>query len=155
MYLIMKCSPLMDAYECDADREPMTITDDWKKWYENNLIDYDFEVYEYDEESKEFNLIKEYDAPMREGMALYYWENDEDTVTCPPIIIKEFSNRTRDDEVPQIVYDTINRDGAWGYYGHEGPNDDLITSGHINWYDKNHRYYVYGEYTDNHYSLGY
>lgn len=60
-YLIMSCVELGDQWECDADRTPITMCDDWKSWYAKNKkkIDYCFEVYEFNGE--EFLLIKNYD----------------------------------------------------------------------------------------------
>lgn len=31
-YLVVKCVELMDAYECDADRTPICITDNYTKY---------------------------------------------------------------------------------------------------------------------------
>lgn len=31
-YLIIKCEELNDQYECDADREPICLTDDYNKY---------------------------------------------------------------------------------------------------------------------------
>lgn len=42
-YLIVKFDYLNDQYECDADRVPMYLTDDWVN---NAPTDYDYEVYE-------------------------------------------------------------------------------------------------------------
>ena len=32
-YLIVKCKELGDQFECDADREPMFLVDDWGEWF--------------------------------------------------------------------------------------------------------------------------
>ena len=48
-YLIIKCEELGDQWECDCDRKPLTMCDNWEKWYQENQknINYSFEVYEY------------------------------------------------------------------------------------------------------------
>ena len=77
MYLIMRCDELGDQYECDANREPIAITSDWKDWLKENNPDYLFEVYSWDGTSME--CIKDYDSFMEEGMAFYWWyEGKED-----------------------------------------------------------------------------
>jgi hypothetical protein len=40
-FLIVKCKPLNDQWECDADREPMFVCDDWH----GLKLNYPFEVY--------------------------------------------------------------------------------------------------------------
>lgn len=69
-YLIVKCEELFDQYECDANREPIFLVDDWEKWYWENRPDYKFEVYKF-EDDKECTFEKSYDTPMERGMALY------------------------------------------------------------------------------------
>lgn len=55
-YLIVKCVPLDDQWECDADRSPMFITDDWKR----DVPDYAFEVWEI-KENYTLELIRDYE----------------------------------------------------------------------------------------------
>ena len=31
-YLVIKCEELGDGWECDADREPLCVTEDISKW---------------------------------------------------------------------------------------------------------------------------
>lgn len=53
-YLIMKCDELSDQYECDADRSPVCLVDDWAYYNE-----YGYEVYEI-LKNNTFKLIKSY-----------------------------------------------------------------------------------------------
>ena len=39
-YLIVRCDPLSDQYECDANRTPICVTDDYHNYSED-----DYEVY--------------------------------------------------------------------------------------------------------------
>ena len=55
-YLIVKCEPLNDQYECDANRIPLCITEDWK----NKAFDCEFEVYEIDEDGNICKRVKEW-----------------------------------------------------------------------------------------------
>lgn len=47
-YLVVKCYELHDQWECDADRIPVCMTNDWRKWRREICeINCDFvEVYE-------------------------------------------------------------------------------------------------------------
>ena len=53
-YLIVKCEVLHDQYECECecDREPMFLVDDWKDWYKKNQPTYQFEVYKFVDEEE-------------------------------------------------------------------------------------------------------
>ena len=57
-YLIVKCEPLYDQYECDCDRTPLYMTDDWQQ-----EKDYRFEVYEL-KPNNTFECIKDWDEPI-------------------------------------------------------------------------------------------
>ena len=59
-YLIMKCEELNDQWETDADRIPVTMVDDWKKWEKEFKPKWFYEVYELINNS--FTLIKEWEA---------------------------------------------------------------------------------------------
>ena len=54
-YLIMECNELSDQYECDADRSPICLIDNWA--YYNK---YGYEVYEV-LKNNTFKLIKNYE----------------------------------------------------------------------------------------------
>lgn len=56
-YLIVKCVPLDDAWECDADRKPYLVTNNWKKDLPKKGL---FEVYEILGNGK-LHLIKNYE----------------------------------------------------------------------------------------------
>ena len=53
-YLIIKCQVLNDQSECDVDRTPLLITDDF-----DDFDCYDYEIYEI-KENGTLELIKEY-----------------------------------------------------------------------------------------------
>ena len=144
-YLIMKCEELGDQWECDCNRTPITMCEDWQKWYQQNKnIKYDFQVYEFKNNS--FELIKEYTTPMEEGMALYYWTEEQDPEKDSPTIIYKYKNYTRKDSIPKECLPFIEKGTDL--------DDSLLNCGIIDFYiDTN--YYVYGEYNDNWYSLGY
>lgn len=102
-YLVVKCSELDDQWECDANREPVCLTDDFEKFNE-----YGYEIYEITSENT-FELIKRYEESSEEGMAVYKW-HDSDKVEEqdePDEII--IINRTRKDytksEIKRVKFD--------------------------------------------------
>ena len=133
MYLIMRCNPLSDQFECDADRKPITMTDDYLEWYNDNEPDYRFEVYEYSEGT--FNLVKEYDNPIEEGMALAYFPDDSDEAT----VIKAYPGLTRHSIVPNEVMERATKGDDY--------EDCLYNCGHLSWYE-NSILHCYVEYED-------
>ena len=158
-YLIVKCEELGDQYECDADREPMFLVDDWEEWYNKNNPTYWFEVYKFVDD-EEAELIKQYDDSMNEGMALYYWDNDEvDHEDVAPTVIARYKDYGRHSTVPEKVWKVF-RQGAYWSDGDEMTEEqfkkDLKSCGYTSWIDKEYKkYWVYGHYTDGRYDLGY
>ena len=152
MYLIMHVEEQGEGYYTS----PITLTEDWKAWANKEKPGYYFEVYEFI--NGEFNCIKSIDDYLEEGMALYYWEADEEAAyDAPPHIIKKWVNRTRTDELPLEVVNWAgvrnNCDGE--KYDEEDEMWNLIHCGAYTWFDENNRYYVYGSYHDEHYTLGF
>lgn len=60
LYLVMACHELGDQWECDADREPMFVTDSKNKAMKKKGKDYPYEVYEIDPTGQNIKRIKEY-----------------------------------------------------------------------------------------------
>ena len=134
MQLIMECHELGDQWECDARREPITLVEDWEKWFEEVHPTYPFEVYEFINDVIGFTCVKEYDTPMEEGMVFaYYGEDDE------PIIIEKFPNATRHTKVPKNILARAKRG--------EDYDNSLRNCGHISWLE-NEILYCYTEYAD-------
>ena len=132
-YLIMKCETLGDQWECDADRKPVTMTDDWKEWVKSNMVDYDFEVYEFVENS--FKLVKSYEEYLEEGMCLAFFdENDKGH------FITKYPNKTRDNKIPKEIRQRASKG--------EDYDDCLSSCGFISWIE-NGVLYSYTEYADN------
>ena len=133
-YLIVECDELGDQYECDANRIPITMTDDWKEWYKNTNPDYYFEVYEF--KDNKFILVKNYETSMEQGMAFVMFDNDdEDKFT----IIERFPNFNRDNPMPK----TLRKRALKG----EDFDDSLRNCGYVSWFEKG-TLYAYTEYYD-------
>lgn len=90
-YLIIKCSELSDQYECDADRTPVCLTDDFEKYNR-----YGYEIYEITSENT-FKLIKEYSTSSNQGMAVYKWYDETDEKDEPDEIMVMDKNYKRED----------------------------------------------------------
>lgn len=134
-YLIVKCRELGDQYECDADRTPVCLTDDFKKYDR-----YEYEIYEITSENT-FKLIKEYGTSSNKGMAVYKWYNEDDDKGEPDEIMVMDKNYTREDytksKIKQIksdyhfkdsvnkIYTDIKCSGSHG----EEINDEWVVIG--------------------------
>lgn len=56
-YLIVRCAELNDQYECDCDRLPIKLVDNYEEYYDR----YGYEVYECLPNGN-LNLIQSYDS---------------------------------------------------------------------------------------------
>ena len=147
-YLIIKCEALNDQFECDAKRIPIRVTEEIHEY------GYGYEIWRI-EENGELTLYKEYEEPLESGMALYKWEDEDDIDSeepSQPIVIRRYPNKNRDafsrsfcknlkkeigfKDTTEEIYSDIQCSGCHG---------EII----------NNEWVVFGEYTDDHYSLGY
>ena len=103
-YLIIKCQDIRNYLTSeDWEGTPVAMCNNWEKWYQKNInkIDYTFEVYELNKKSK-FKLIKDAYDFIEEGMALYYWESEEDKFKGKmPKVIYKYPNLTLKDKMPK------------------------------------------------------
>lgn len=148
-YLVVKCEELNDGYECDANRIPVCITDDYSEYNK-----FGYEIYKVLENGK-LKLIREYDQTTNEGFAVYYWKNTDDVEVIRvtnPTILENLSQKRREDFTKSLIQrlkkkyrfsGTVNDIFAdiqsFGSYG------DLIED----------KWIVIGEYYDDNYSSGY
>lgn len=140
-YLIVKCEPLGDQFECDANRTPICMVDDYKIF----KADYDFEVYELGVDGG-FSLVKEYDDYMGdEGMGLFYIEefSEDDEIT----IIEKFPGLNRYSELPKKVQKLVNK-----WKDDSSFRNNLKSCGSIMWTD-DCGFMWYGKYSGHHISL--
>lgn len=157
-YLIVKCEPLSDQYECDCDRKPMFLVDDWADWFEKNHPTYPFEVYKCVDE-EEATLEKAYDEALENGMALYFWNTDDDHGEVAPTVIAHYKDYDRYSKVPDEVWKVFRQGAYWAdddEMTEEEFERDLDCSGFASWEDKEHKkFWVYGDYADGRYCWGY
>ena len=134
-YLIVKCEELSDQYECDADREPMFLVDDWNDWVTKNHPTYLFEVYKF-VDNEEAELVKDYNEVSDEGMALYFWDMDDDHEEVAPTVIAHYRDYTRKTKVPDEVWKVFRQGAYWAdgdEFTEEEFENDLKGSGYASW----------------------
>lgn len=136
-YLIMKCDVLNDQWECDADRTPICMTDDWEAYFNTNDIDYQFEVWELKKDNS-FECVKEYDEAVESGMVFGYVDLVD--LDQKNNIILRFPNLTRRDVVPAGILERAKAGKCF--------DDTLSSCGTITWEEDNNMYF-YAEYEDN------
>ena len=143
-FLIVKCEPLSDQWECDAHRTPMFMCDDWH----NLKLDYRFDVYQVNEDNT-LSIVKDYETALESGMALYYWDaEDDDPMEDEPTIVKKWLHRTRNDDIPKRVAKETRRKSV------QELDNSLAFDGTITWFYGG-KYWVYGEFYDSDYAIGY
>lgn len=129
----------MDQYECDVERTPMFLCDNWK----NLDVPYQFEVYELLED-KTFKLVKEYDTPLETGMALVYWDDSNGQETKK--VINKWPNKESYHKIPKEVKK------IFGKITKEQKSDLESVESCFFEIDRFH-YYTYGWYADNRYGM--
>ena len=91
MYLVVECTELSDQFECDANREPICLTEDYAKY---NRMGY--EIYKVNEDNT-FTLIRNYDDVTKKEIVVTYWEEinteDEDDLIEKKVISIKKGNR--------------------------------------------------------------
>ena len=135
-YLVVKCEPLSDQYECDADRTPLFITDDWK----NNAPGCKFEVYEISENGNVGECIKNYDTPTSDekGMVLGYWKAPDMEEF---VIVKKWPGRTVYEGIPNGIKEDMEEFDDYDY-------NDWLNWHYLNSFDDDDNCWMYGEYKD-------
>ena len=146
-YLVVKCEELGDQYECDANRIPVCITDDYSEYNK-----FGYEIYKVLENGK-LKLIRDYDQTTNEGFAVYYWKvYTDDVEITDPTILESLSQKRREDFTKSLIQrlkkkyrfsDTV--DDIFTEIRNTGSYGDFIED----------KWVVIGEYYDGHYSLGY
>lgn len=145
LYLVIKCSELGDQWECDANREPVCLTEDISKY------GLGYEVYKVNPDNT-FTLIKDYESALEYGMALYYWDKDDTNENALPTIIEKWKEWDRYSVTNSRVKNIKKKVGF-----HNTVTEiinDIITCG-THGEEIQGKWVVLGEYIDGSYSLGY
>lgn len=140
-YLMVVCEELGDQYECDANRTPEAITDDWEKYCEEHSQNY-YDVWEIREDNSLY-LIREYtDTPSDCGMAYVIVEGDYE---YPTTIVKKYPNLTEKDRIPKEVYEAISK--------LDDVMDNLADGGSYCGVDKDWNWHYYCYYENGYYHM--
>jgi hypothetical protein len=91
-------------------------------------------------------LMKQTETCKEEGMALYRWKRDDDPEEVEPQVIYKYKNKTRNAKIPAAVKDAMSK--------LDDVDNSVKSCGYMNGFDDEY-YWVYGEYMDDDYSLGY
>lgn len=145
-YLVVECRELGDQWECDADRTPILVTDDYSGYNR-----YGYEIYQIEPDGK-LNLIREYDSVTDEGWCYCFYSEDAEE-GHPTKVIKFKKKFTRD----TITKSQIKK---WKTaYKLKGSVDEILRSFHCSGdyseLAEDGGLKVIGEYFDNNYPLGY
>ena len=139
-YLIVECTELNDQWECDADRRPICLTNDYSNYGRG------YEVYEV-KDNGTLNLIKDYSITNAEGIAVVEYSLDIDDMEGT--VLKKYPNKTRDD----ISWAMVLLD-SYGFEDIDGAIWDYKLSGECG-EEINGKWLVIGEYEDDKLPLGY
>ena len=145
-YLVVECITLHDQFECDADRTPICMVDEWKD------TKYDaegYEVYEVQTDGS-FKRIREYDSISEEGYALVYYKRSiEDDA---PTIVKKWKNMTSDEAAKELITNLKE------YFPFNGFTEDEVLDyfrDSDEWSEQvDDKWYAFGQYWDNNYPTG-
>jgi hypothetical protein len=143
-YLIIKCKELGDQFECDADRTPICVTNDYSKY------GYGYEVWEIHSNGS-LTKIKEYEDSLEEGMALYRWKEENDPREEEPEILHKDKGKTRD--ITKSFAKKLKQEVGFKESVNEIFQDIESRGSHAE--ELNGYWVVYGEYIDNNFSIGY
>ena len=140
-YFVIECENLYD----DVDRVPLCLTDDVSSYGRG------YEIYEIAEDGS-LTCIKECDEALESGMALYWWDEDDNPENSVPNIIQQFKGLCRDKVTAIFIKSLQNKSGF------EEPIEDILqdircVGSHGEAIDDH--WVVFGEYFDSYFNVGY
>ena len=146
-YLVVECRELGDQWECDADRTPILVTDDY-----SDYNSYGYEIYQIEPDGK-LKLIREYDSVTDEGFCYCFYDK-EDVEEGYPTKVEKFKKKFTRDTI------TNSQVKKWkSAYKLKGTVEEIISSIHCSGdYSEETEdggLKVIGEYLDDNYPLGY
>lgn len=144
-YLVIECNKLDDQWECDADRQPLCVTDDKNKFWKVG-----YEIYEIYPDGS-LKLIKDYETTKEFGFALYFWEGNENPECDAPTVIEKMPNYEKC--VPNNVLKSWIKQAHF-YGSFDEIKKDIERCGGYS-EDVGNKYYVIGTYADDKFDCGY
>lgn len=95
-YLVVECNELGDQWECDADRKPICLVEDYSQYNKRG-----YEIYEIKKDGT-LDLIRNYDDITDERICVCWWNDEEDGSDIPDKII-EIKKGDRDNVTKSLV----------------------------------------------------
>ena len=142
MYLIVRCSDLSDQYECDADRMPLCVVEDYLPYFKQG-----YEIYAINADGS-LTLEKDHYVAGEEGMCVVRWTMDADVI----LGIEKFKGMTRDDVTADFIKGVKKK---YGFTGSVKNIRRLISCSGSYGDEINGEWVVFGEYADDDYPMGY
>lgn len=78
-YLVIECLELADQYECDADRTPICVTDDYSSYNKKG-----YEIYKIEEDGN-LTKIRDYDEVSDCYIGYFEWNNEDNAYEVEPL----------------------------------------------------------------------
>ena len=144
-YLIVKCEELHDQYECDADREPVRLTND------ASIYGIGYEVYEIRPDGS-LDCIKGYEQGLESGMAVYHWGATDNPEECAPIVTERYKGMSSSEVTKSMVKQIKKRVGFTNTVNEIYLN--ILDCGNYG-EEINGEWVVFGEYIDTRFDVGY
>lgn len=90
-YLVIECIELCDQYECDAERTPICVTDDYSPYNKRG-----YEIYRI-EENGNLTKIRNYDETSDYYIGYFEWNDKDDPCDIDPLKVVRLKDGDRDD----------------------------------------------------------
>ena len=142
MYLIVKCEDLSDQYECDADRTPLCVVEDYLPYFKRG-----YEIYAINADGS-LTLEKDHYVAGEKGMCVARWVMDDDRF----LGVEKFKNMTRKDVTAEFLKSLKKK---YGFTDSVKKIHQYILRGGDYADEANGEWVVIGEYEDEIYPIGY
>ena len=107
MYLVVKCEELGDQYECDANRVPICLTEDYDKYNKRG-----YEIYKVLSDNT-FELVRQYDEITKVDIVVAIWYS-EDNCDNEPDEIVHICDGNRDAVTTEMIKTVKNKYHLYG-----------------------------------------
>lgn len=145
-YLVIKCEELGDQWECDADRKPVCVVNDYSQYNKHG-----YEIYEIKTDGT-LKIIREYDDITNERVCVYWWNDENKVSKYFPDEIIEIQNGDRD-SVTKSLIKKIKQKYKFADTIKEIERDISCSGNHAELIDN--KWVVFGETFDDWYPCGY
>lgn len=146
-YLVIECNELGDQWECDADRKPVCLVEDYSQYNKRG-----YEIYEIKTDGT-LKIIREYDDITNERICVYWWNSENKVEECPlPDKIIKIKDGDRDNVTKSLIK-KIKQKYKFADTIEEIEGDISCSGNHAELIDN--KWIVFGEAFDDWYPYGY